>query len=94
MDLKKRVFLGHIHPVSLELLLLYGSLSAPLLHLQVQYVQFSTSVGGPDPDVVGPPGSGSVSTRYRPGSGFLSRSLYHQAKIEKTLHSSCFVTSL
>ncbi len=27
-----------------------------------------TSVGDPDPDVFGPPGSGSISQRYRSGS--------------------------
>jgi hypothetical protein len=38
----------------------------------------------PDPYVFGPPGSGSISTRY--GSG--SRSFFHQAKmIRKTLIS-------
>ncbi len=36
-----------------------------------------TSVPDPDPQVYGPPGSGSISQRYGSGSG----SFYHQAKI-------------
>jgi hypothetical protein len=44
-----------------------------------------------DLDVFGPPGSGSISQRYRYGSG--SGSFYHQAKIvRKTLIPN--VTSL
>ncbi len=47
----------------------------------------------PDPYVFGPPGSGSVSTRYGSGSG--SGSIYHQAEIvKKNLDSYCFVSSL
>ncbi len=45
-----------------------------------------TSVADPDPHVFGPPGSGfgSISQRYRSGSG--SGSFYHQAKkVRKTL---------
>jgi hypothetical protein len=49
-----------------------------------------TSVADPDPYVLGPPGSGSVSKRYGFGS------FYHQAKIasKKNLDSYCFLTSL
>ena len=40
------------------------------------------NLDSPDPHVFGPPGSGSISQRYGPGSG----SFYHQAKIvRKTL---------
>ncbi len=46
----------------------------------------------PDPRVFGPPGSGSISQRYRSGSGF--GSFYHYAKIiRKTLISAVLVTS-
>ncbi len=44
----------------------------------------------PDPYVFGPPGSGSISTRYGSGSGYF----YHQAKtIRENLNSYCFVAS-
>jgi hypothetical protein len=49
------------------------------VHLQLQAWQpgyvllltlcFYISVGDPDPDVFGPPGSGSISLRYETGSG-------------------------
>jgi hypothetical protein len=49
-----------------------------------------TSVPDPDPQVFGPPGSGSTSQRYGSGSG----SFYHHAKIvrKKNLDSFYFVT--
>jgi hypothetical protein len=44
----------------------------------------------PAPFVFGPPGSGSINTRY----GSESRSFYQQAKIvRKALDSHCFVSS-
>jgi hypothetical protein len=57
-------------------------LAENLLQLQLQ-LHFS-SVGDPEPEphVLGPPGSGSISQRYGSGSG----SFYHQATIvRKTL---------
>jgi hypothetical protein len=57
-------------------------------HIRIQV----TSVPDPDPDppdphVFGPPGSGSISQRYRSGSGFF----YNQAKIvRKTLIPTVF----
>jgi hypothetical protein len=42
-----------------------------------------SSVAVPDPNVLGPPGSGSFITRYGSSSG--SRSFYHQTKIVKKL---------
>jgi hypothetical protein len=49
--------------------------------VNIIYVQVTSSVMDPDPDLVfGPPGSESISQRYGPGS------FYHQAKIvRKTL---------
>jgi hypothetical protein len=45
----------------------------------------------PDPYVFGPPGSGSISQMYGPGSGSGSGSFYHQAKKEeKTMISTAF----
>jgi hypothetical protein len=47
-----------------------------------QQLQVIVGVSVPDPNVFGPPGSGSISQRYGSGSG----SLHHQAKIaRKTL---------
>ncbi len=44
----------------------------------------------PDPNVFGPPGSGSTIQMYGSGSG----SFYHEAKkVKKTFDSYCFVTS-
>ncbi len=50
----------------------------------------------PDPHVFGPPGYGSGSFSQRCGSGSVSGSFYHQAKIVRicTLDSYCFVTFL
>jgi hypothetical protein len=49
-----------------------------------------------DPEVFGPPRSGSVSTKFESGSGSSSRSFFHQSKIlgKKNFDSYCFVTSL
>jgi hypothetical protein len=53
-------------------------------------VKYSRRNSVPDPHVLGPPGSGSISQRYGSGSG----SIYHQAKIvRKNLDSYCLVTS-